>query len=88
MRDLSSDYSHRVVIGDFNAELMSHSCNACYIQKFSESLALPVVQHGSTYFGTVSGIWIDIMMVDENDYILNIQNVGAPYSSKHNIVRL
>ncbi|OXU20837.1 hypothetical protein TSAR_005458 [Trichomalopsis sarcophagae] len=45
LRDLASEYSHKIIMGDLNADLLSTSDEANTINRLSEELALQIIPH-------------------------------------------
>ena len=62
LRDFSSDFSHKVIMGDLNADLLSTSDDASPIKRLAAELSLQLVCHGPTYHTPTSHTWIDLVM--------------------------
>ena len=89
LRDYCSSYSHKVVMGDFNADLLSNDSDTKFIRQLNCELSLQIVQHKATH--RPSGhdepkTWIDIMCVDNSDKILAFNNLVPPFHSRHNLI--
>ena len=82
----AGDYSTKIVMGDFNANLLKVSTDATFLRDLTSELALKVIEHGSTNFTTVPGTWIDAIFVDSNDIIIDTENRPAPYHNSHNLI--
>ena len=53
LRDLSSEYSHKFIVGDLNADLSSATeADAYTIRNLAKELSLQFVQHGPTHHKT------------------------------------
>ena len=88
LKEYSRSYSHKIIMGDLNADLLTDDADAKFVRKLADDLAVQVVYHGATHHTpeTDSHTWIDTIMVDSNDKILKSSNDFAPWSSKHNII--
>ena len=88
LKELSSDYSHKLIMGDFNADLsLAADADAHTIRNLAKDLNLKVVQHGPTHRHTPNSYtWIDLILLDDNDEILDYKNECLPSFGKHNII--
>ena len=80
------DYSTRILMGDFNTNLLTTSVDETYLRDVTSELALKVVEHGATNFTTLPGTWIDDTFMDSDDTITEIENRPAPYNNTHNLI--
>ena len=86
MRNLCGEYSHKVVMGDLNADLLSYSDDAATVRRLAEELSLQIVPHGATHHTPTSRTWIDVVFVDDNDTIRDSQCKLPPFRGKHSII--
>ena len=89
LRDLTSDFSHKVIMGDFNADLLVNNTATRYIKNLANELSLKVVDHGATHrpFGLPNlKTWLNLIFVDDNDEILNFKNIPPRFHSHHNLI--
>uniref|UniRef100_UPI0029161788 endonuclease/exonuclease/phosphatase family protein n=1 Tax=Escherichia coli TaxID=562 RepID=UPI0029161788 len=86
LRNFCSDYSHKIIIGDLNADLLKESSDAKFLSKLSAELSLQLVQHGATHHTPTSHTWIDLILVDDNDTVLDARNLPANFHSRHNLI--
>ena len=89
IRDLrmhSESYCRKIIMGDFNANLLSTESDTRFLLDLAVELALKVVDHGPTHFATHPGTWIDAIFVRINDAVLTSDNRPAPYHNRHNII--
>ena len=50
LRNLCSEYSHKVILGDLNADLLSkRDAYANTIRSLAKELSLQIIQHGPTH---------------------------------------
>ena len=89
LRDHCSSYSHKIIMGDLNADLYSTNSDTIFTKKLFNELSLKVVDHKATHrppgyndFKT----WIDVMCVDINDKILSYKNTVPPFHSRHSFI--
>ena len=80
------DYSHKIILGDLNADLQRGKHDAKVVHNLASELSLQLVQHGPTHFKSKSGTWIDVIFVDDNDTIINGRNIPAHFHSSRNLV--
>lgn len=80
------DYKTRILMGDFNTNLLTTSLDETYLRDVTGELALKVVEHGATNFTTMPGTWIDAVFVDGDNVVTEIENRPAPYNNSHNII--
>ena len=88
-RELSSSYSHKVIVGDLNSDLMVNSSSSRFVQNLARELSLQLVNHGPTHRSLGSDepkTWIDIIWVDNNDKILTFANKVPSFHSHHNLI--
>ena len=88
-RDYCSSFSHKVVMGDFNFDLMVNSSGARFIRNLADELSLQLINHGPTHRPVGSDhlrTWIDNIWVDNNDKIISLANLVPPFRSRHNII--
>ena len=88
LKDLSSDYSHKFIMGDLNAVLsLASDADAHTIRTLAKNLNLQIVQHGPTHRHTVNSYtWIDLILLDENDEVLDCKNECLSSFGKHAII--
>ena len=75
-------------MGDFNADLsLASDADANTIRTLTKNLNLQVVQHGPIYRHTSNSYtWIDLILLDENDEVLDYKNECVPSFGKHAII--
>ena len=82
----SESYCCKIIVGDFNANLLSTESDTRFLLDLAGQLPLKVVDHGPTHFATHSGTWIDAIFVGINDAVLTSDKRPAPYHNRHNII--
>ena len=83
LRQYSEIYPCKIVMGDFNSNLLSSGSDARFLLDLAGELALKVINHGPTHFATLPGTWIDAILVGTNDTVLAFDNRPAPYDNRH-----
>ena len=88
LRSLSSEYSHKFIMGDLNADLWSATdADASTIRNLAKELSLQIVQHGPSHHTTpTTHTWIDLNLVDDNDELLGYENECLHSFGKHAII--
>ena len=59
----SESYCCKIIIDEFNANLLSTESDTRFLLDLAGELALKVVDHGPTHFATHPGTWIDAIFV-------------------------
>lgn len=80
------NYSHKVILGDFNADQLSESEDSIYIKQLMADNSLQLVNHGATHHTHSSDTWLDLIMVDESDEILTLWKTDTPFVDGHDLV--
>ena len=83
---VDSNFSHKIIMGDLNANLLSTVDDAKFVKKLAKDLSLKIVNHDATHHKPGSHTWIDVIVVDDNDEILSAENQVATFPSHHNII--
>ena len=89
LRDLCSDFSHKVIMGDFNADLLVNNTASRYIKSLANELSLKIVNHGATHrpFSLpIPKTWLDLIFVDDNDEIINFNNTPPRFHTDHHLI--
>ena len=63
-REFSSSYSHKVIVGDLNSDLMVNSSSSCFVENLAREWSLQLVNYGPTHRPLVSDelkTWISLM---------------------------
>ena len=89
LRDLCSSFSHKIIMGDLNADLLVDNCKSRYIKRLFNELSLQIINHDAT--NRPPGLkdtktWIDVICVDNNDIVLSYNNKVPPFHSGHNLI--
>ena len=80
------DYSHKIIMGDLNANVLKDIVDARFVRNLVDDLSLQIVDHGATHRKNQSRTWIDFIFVDDNDDITDARNLLPPFRSNHNIL--
>ena len=57
-------YSHKIIMGDLNANLLSAVDDAKFVKQLAKDLCLKIVNHGATHHKPGSShTWIDVILV-------------------------
>ena len=82
----SGEYNSKIVMGDFNINLLLKSNDTTYLRDVTGELALKVVNHGPTHHRTTPDTWINAIFVDCSDTITDTENKPARYHNHHNLI--
>ena len=89
LREFSSSYIHKIIVGDLDSGLMVNSSISRFVENLGRELSLQLVNHGPTHCSLESDelkTWIDIIWIDSNDKILTFANKVPPFHSHHNLI--
>ena len=87
LRSCGEEYSHKIIMGDLNANLLSTTDqDARVVRRLASNHALSIVQHEATHHTDTSSTWIDVILVDRNDKIISSNCYPAPYRNGHNVI--
>ncbi len=85
-RDLCGEYSHKVIMGDLNSDLLSSSDDATTVRRLADELSLQIVPHGPTHHTPTSRTWIDVIFIDDSD-VIHESRCGLPsFRGRHSII--
>ena len=88
LRTLCPQYSHKIVMGDLNADLLSKSSEAEFFRDLINELSLKVVNQGHTNHVGNFHTWIDVVCVDDNDEILAQGQESANFNNTHDLLHV
>ena len=71
---------------DLNTDLLSEWNDAKFVRRLSEELCLQLIQHSPTHFTQSSSTWLDVILVDDIDMIIDSSNIPAAFHNDHNII--
>ena len=84
LRDLCSEYSH---MGDINADLSSVTvADAKTFKPLARELSFSIIQYGPTHHKRKFHTWIDLILTDDNDTILDHTIEWLASFGKHAII--
>ena len=89
LRDLCSSFSLKIIMGDFNADLLINSSNSQLIRSLADELSLQVINHKATNRppGAIDPkTWIDMIFFNFNDSVLSFNNKLASFHTSHNLI--
>ena len=89
MSNLSTSYSHKIIMGDLNADLLADSTVTLLLRDLVDELLLQIVDHGTTrrpHGSSDPKTWIDIICVDNNDTVFSFNNKVPPFITDLNLI--
>ena len=57
-----------------------------WFARLANELSLRIVQHAPTHVSCASSTWIDIILIDSNDEVLDTRVIPATYENRHNVI--
>ena len=87
IRSCCSEYSHKVIMGDWNLD-MSNTQNSYsrYICKYMEELSLKMIQTGPTHHTGDKHTQIDLIFTDASDTVLDSTCTSSTFHNNHDII--
>jgi len=80
-------YSHVVVMGDFNTDLLGRDIsNKKVVTSMFESCSLTILPLQATHHTDTSHTWLDLMAVSDPDRVAHHGQLSAPGISKHDVI--
>ena len=83
LRSYGGEFSHKIIMGNFNADLIEPNAETRALLNFIDKHSLKVVQHGDTHHTrtttTTSNTHIDFVLVDAHDRLLNFNKFSSSY---------
>ena len=91
MQSYADEFSHKIIIGDFNTDLIRPDDETRALLNFIDKHSLKVVKHGATHqtrtAAASSDTHIDLILTDSHDTILNFNKFPSPYvKNGHDII--
>ena len=87
LHNISMDFSHKIVLGDWNADLLAkNNSDTRFLKTLMSDLSLKLVRTGPTHHTNEKDTWIDSIFVDNCDTILSFERKLPDFSSRHDII--
>jgi len=85
--DLMASYSHVVVMGDFNSDLLGPATyDQTHLTNMFYSCNMTVLPLQATHHTANTNTWLDIMTVSDPDHVVHYGQLPAPGLSNHDLV--
>lgn len=85
--DLMARYSHVIVMGDFNTDLLGPpTYDNTFLNNMFQSFNLSVLPLRATHHTSTSETWLDLMAVSDMDLVAHYGQVPAPGLSRHDLL--
>ena len=84
--NLSLDYSNKLILGDFNCNMLNLNPQSSIIFNFLKKHNLSLINHGVTHISETSQSHIDLCIIDENDTVINIGKSISPFIHYHYLI--
>ena len=87
LRTYSSDFSHKVIIGDWNANMLdSNNSDTRYLNNLTMDLSLNLVNTGVSHHSDGNDTWTDVNFVDDCDTIISLNRTSPNFVGRHDII--
>ena len=87
LRTFSSDFSHKVIIGDWNANMFDpNDSDTKFLANLMSDLSLKLVNTGASHHSKNNDTWIDVIFVDNCDTIISFDRTTSHYGNRHDII--
>lgn len=85
----SLEYTHQIIMGDFNTDLLRNSQKSESFKAVMESVNFSVLPLSPTHHNiTSSDSWIDFILVSSPEYVVSHGQISAPGFSRHDLIHL
>lgn len=84
--NLVGNYHHVIVLGDFNANLLSNSFDSNYLRNIFQRMGFTIVPSNATHHISSSHSWLDVYAVDLFDKIITSGQTDVPFWSGHDLI--
>ena len=87
LRSACSDYSHKIIMGDWNADMSTQNCpDSRFIRELMAELSLKLVETGPSHHAPTKSSWIHIILTAGCDSILDFDRRLSSFPSRHDII--
>ena len=83
LRDTMQGYGTKVILGDFNSDLLSDNADAAFLKSFMDENSLFSVPFGATHHTSSSDTWLDLCIVDALDTVTSYSKSVSPFIAGH-----
>ena len=83
------EFSNKIIIGDLNADILcDNKADSKWIRDLMNELSFKFVNMEPTHHTFSRGTWIDILLVNQYETIIDFSRVLTPILSRHDIISL
>ena len=87
LRTCSLDYSHKIIMGDWNADMLDGSkADVRFIRGLESELSLKLINTGPSHHTENNDTWIDLLHVDASDSVRDESRTQPFFRSRHDIL--
>ena len=83
---VSQNCSNKLILSDFNSNMMNLNPNSSIVSDFLQANNLKLIPHGVTCIKDDSESHIDLCLVDENDAIIKYNKSDVPFIGYHFLI--
>lgn len=87
LRTCCLDYSHKVLMGDWNADMLDErKPDTRFMRGLENELSLKLINTGPSHHTESRDTWIDLLHVDVNDIVRDESRTQPTFKSRHDIL--
>ncbi|XP_057324196.1 uncharacterized protein LOC130666890 [Microplitis mediator] len=86
--DVLPHYSHAILIGDFNINMINVNSKSESLLEFCRGLALNLIEYKATHHTVSCHSWIDHCLVSDLDSVLSSSQSEEPFLADHDLISL
>ena len=87
LQTCSLDYSHKILMGDWNADMQDETkADVHFMRGLESELSLKLVNTGTSHHTASNDTCIDLLHVDVNDTVMVVTRTQPTFRSRHDIL--
>ncbi|XP_024878939.1 uncharacterized protein LOC112459171, partial [Temnothorax curvispinosus] len=86
--DLSVNYKHSIIFGDFNADLCSSTFDSEHIRSFVRASNFFLVPYTTTHHTRTASTLLDLCLIDESDKLVDYVQREVCFLSAHDLIAI
>lgn len=84
---LTPNFSTKILMGDFNVDMLSSNSASIMLRSFLAENNLRLVPHGITNITSERGTHIDLCIADKEDIITSFSKTSTPFINSHHLIQ-
>ncbi|XP_077265150.1 uncharacterized protein LOC143899065 [Temnothorax americanus] len=86
--ELSANYKHSIMFGDFNADLTSHTYDSEQILTFVQASNFFLVPYLPTHNTRTASTWLDLCIIDKEEKLVRHNQRDVGFLSAHDLIEI